>query len=499
MKKNLIKQIKTCNLNQKTAIPILIMILILGLALKSTLSPKPLQAQTRQCDHDHHATEPEKHHSEPDGHEHEGHDHAGHNHEQHDNNSHNPAAELHPKEHHDHDDSPECDQHNHDHETKADADHSDSESSCDLGHNHSACETHTEIIHMSPAEMKQFGIVVEKAVPGHIKLHTKARGQVLLNRDRMAQIVPRLSGTVKEIRSTLGDSVTQGEIMAIIESQELADAKTDYLNAVKHLELARTTFQREQKLRRKKINSEQEYLNARKDLAAAEISHTSSEQKLIFFGLSPAELKQLPSEPVTWLSRFIVRSPFSGDVIKKDVLLGQVLSGTTPIFTVADLTTVWVDLNLYSADANRVHRGNRVIISPPIPGEPTIATISYISPLVNPQTRTTKARVILDNPDGKLRPGSFITAEIITGEREAGIVVDKSILQDVAGRKCVFVQDDHGFESRPVVLGAANSDQVEIRNGIHPGELIVTQNSFRLKAALETGVGSGCSSSGHAH
>ncbi len=467
-------QIKTIRFNPKTAFLLVILLLILGLGLNSAFIPNQLWAQPQQCNHDHHDAKHESHSAE---HESE-----------------------HETEHDDHDHEHESE---HQHDPRTEASHSDEQ--CDLEHDHTSDETPAadacsgEAIHMSPAEMKQFGIVVEKAAAGHLEIKTRARGEVRLNRDLMAQIVPKVSGTVKEIYCTLGDSVQEGEIMAIIESQELADAKTDYLSALKHLELARTIFKREQKLRSRKINSEQEYLSAKKDLAEAEITLSSNRQRLIFLGLSPADLKQLSSEPMTTLTRLVVRSPFSGDVINKNIVLGEALDGTTPIFTVADLDSVWIDLDLYLDDAGKVKPGDRVTI--PIPGaeESIDAVIAYVAPLLDPQTRTTKARMIVDNHNRNLRPGSFITAEITTGKVEASIVVEENIVQDVDGHKCVFIQDEHGFESRPVTLGASAGNRVEITSGIHPGELIVTRNSFRLKAALETGVGSGCSSPGHVH
>jgi len=459
-------QIKTIDFNPKTAFLMVILLLLLGLGLNSAFIPNQLWAQPSQCNHDHHDA----------------------------NN------ENHPAEHKEHESRHELE---HEHAPLIDASHANDQ--CDLENNHAPGKTAAaagcsgEAIHMSPAEMKQFGIVVEKAAAGHLDITTRARGEVRLNRDRMAQIVPKASGTVKEIYCTLGDSVQEGEIMAIIESQQLADAKTGYLSALKHLELAQTIFKREQKLRSRKINSEQEYLSAKKDLAEAEITLSSNRQRLIFLGLSPTDLKQLSSEPMTMLTRLVVRSPFSGDIINKNIVLGEVLDGTTPIFTVADLNSVWIDLDLYLDDAGKINQGDRVTIPIPAMEESITAVIAYVAPLLDPQTRTTKARIIIDNHNRNLRPGSFITAEITTGKVEAGIVVEENIIQDVAGHKCVFVQDEHGFESRPVTLGANAGNRVEITSGIHPGELIVTRNSFRLKAALETGVGSGCSSPGHVH
>lgn len=354
-------------------------------------------------------------------------------------------------------------------------------------------------IEMSADEIRRFGIVVEKVTGHQLKTLTSARGEITLNRDRMAHIVPRASGIVQEIRSSLGDFVEKGEVMAILESRELADAKTAYLTATKHLNLAKSVFQREEKLWRRKVSSEEDYLTAERDYAETTITLQSCEQRLSILGLNEEDLKKLPSEPATELTRFAVRSPFSGRVIKKNIILGEVISDALEIFVVADLKTVWIDLDIYLRDADKIRKGQKVTITVASQTQPLESVIDYVAPLVDEKTRTTLARIVLNNDNETLRPGSFVTAEIVTNKIEAGVVVAKDVLQSVGGRTCVFIQDDHGFEPRPVTLGRTNEKEVEIIAGLDPGEMIVAKNGFRLKAALETGVGSGCNSPGHAH
>ncbi|MCD6535087.1 MAG: efflux RND transporter periplasmic adaptor subunit [Deltaproteobacteria bacterium] len=406
---------------------------------------------------------------------------------------------------HNHDDHQDCNLHDQHSEEKHD-DHSN----CNHGHDHASPDPGLlaasipescpdSVVSMLAAEMKRFGIVVEKATTNNLEVSVKVRGEITLNSDRTAHIVPRVSGIVLKVYRTLGDFVEKGGVMAIIESRELADAKTDYLSVIKHLELAEIVFKREKKLRRKKVSSEQDHLAAKQAFAETEITLKNCEQRLKILGFNKTELKKLSSEPATELSRFAVRSPFTGHIIKKDIALGEVITDTKEIFVVADLTTVWVDLDLYRKDADSVKKGQKVFITLPSQRRPLAAVIDYVAPLVDESTRTTMARVIINNEDEVLRPGTFITAEIVTKEIAAGVVVDRDILQEVGGQTCVFVQDEHGFEPRPVRLGETNARKVEIIAGLSPGELVVVKNGFRLKAALETGVGSGCGTPGHIH
>lgn len=446
-----------------------------------------------------------------------------HDHHDHSNCSHGTAPETRQKEFQPDEKPHQPAKDNHDHSNHQDCDHPDHQSHPDKEHHeekhddHSNCNhDHTShnpgisdphasescadsVVHMSAKEIERFGIVVEKATTNNLKVSVKARGKINLNQDRIAHIVPRVSGIVLKIYRSLGDFVEKGGVMAIIESRELADAKTDYLSAIKHRELANSVFQREKKLRRKKVSSEQDYLAAKQAFAETKITLQSCEQRLKILGFNSTALKQLPTKPVTELTRFAVRSPFTGRIIKKEIALGEMITDAKEIFVVADLTTVWIDLDLYRRDANIVKKGQKVIIKLAPQKQPLEAVIDYVAPLVDEKTRTTMARVIVNNEDEELRPGTFVTAEIVTGKVKAGVVVARDILQEVGGKTCVFVQDEHGFEPRPVSLGRTNTGRVEIIAGLHPGEMVVTKNSFRLKAALETGVGSGCGTPGHVH
>ena len=508
-----------------------------GVAPKTDKEQSPVESH--QHDKDHQPEEVRDHVEEShENHEHQDNDHEASDHQEklkqddhsdcghdHSNNNQDQGRLSHPTKSENHSESAEEADNNNDHKN---CDHSanddqikleqdklnqgkvnqDDHSDCNhdhSSHNHApsnpqAAESCSEsTVEMSTEEIKRFGIVVEKVKRNRLEVLAKARGEISLNRDRMAHIVPRVSGIVQEVRSTLGDFVEKGEIMAILESRELADAKTEYLTATKHLKLAKSVFKREEKLWRKKVSSEQDYLTAERDYAETRITLQSCEQRLRILGFSEAGLKKLSSEPIAELTRFAVRSPFSGRVIKKNIVLGEIISDAVEIFVVADLKTVWVDLDLFRNDADNIRKGQKVMITVSSQTQPIVAVIDYVAPLVDEKTRTTLARIVLDNQNEELRPGSFITAEIVTKKIRSGVVVARDILQNVGGQTCVFIQDDHGFEPRPVTLGRTNEKEVVITSGLHPGEMVVAKNGFRLKAALETGVGSGCSSPGHAH
>ncbi len=203
---------------------------------------------------------------------------------------------------------------------------------------------------------------------------------------------------------------------------------------------------------------------------------------------------RITNEKLAW---YPIRAPFDGTIIQKNITLGKVVKDDADVFVVADLDTVWVDLQVHQKDAGLIRKGQKVIISAKSSVPETKGVIDYVDPVIDEKTRTALARIVLDNTSRQLRPGTFITANVLVQKRNAELMVAKSSLQDVDDKTCVFIQNEQGFEARPVIVGWSNDECVEIVSGLRPGEKIVTKNSFRLKAELEKTAGGG--HAGHAH
>ncbi len=344
-----------------------------------------------------------------------------------------------------------------------------------------------EAVRLAPAELKEFGIELATAAPGSLAQYVDLPGEIVLNADRLAHVVPRVSGIVRAVSRNVGDPVKTGEVMAVLESRDLADAKAGYLAAVEREKLALAGFEREERLWQKKVTSEQEFLDARQALAEARIARTSAEQQLHALGFSDVYLKELPGHPDATYTRFEIRAPFAGTIIEKHLTLGENVNADSEIFSIADLSSVWVDINVYQKDLARIRKGQGVMIETGH-GIPTVSgKIAWVSPLVGEETRTVKARVMLPNPDGDLRPGLFVTARVAVGSTAAGIVIPKSALQTFEDRSVVFVRTEKGFEPRPVDIGRQNATDVEILSGLRSGQTYVSKGAFTLKAQLSKG------------
>ncbi|MHC1744264.1 MAG: efflux RND transporter periplasmic adaptor subunit [Syntrophobacteraceae bacterium] len=373
-------------------------------------------------------------------------------------------------------------------------DHVDEEGEDHSGHEHGLAEESHEdeqIVRLSDAEMKQYGIEIGIAGEGSLESAMSLPGEVALDADRVTHIVPRIPGVVREVRKRLGDTVKQGEIMAVIESRELADSKAEYLAGLERVSLAQAKFSREERLWKKKISSEQEYLDAKQALAEVRIALRTSEQKLHALGFSNQYVKQLPSHPEHSLTRFEIIAPFDSTVIEKHISLGEMLKDDSEAFVVADLSTVWVNLNVYQKDLGKIRSGQDVIINFGAEadqcGSACEGKIAFIEPIVKGETRTALARVIAPNPDRSLRPGMFVTAKVITDDARAAIVVPAPALQKVGEQTVVFVKTSEGFEPRPVKVGRSTEEGVEIVSGLKAGERYARKGTLTLKAQVSKG------------
>lgn len=184
------------------------------------------------------------------------------------------------------------------------------------------------------------------------------------------------------------------------------------------------------------------------------------------------------------LRSYEIRSEVSGTVIQKDITLGEFVKNEDTIYTIADLATVWVDMVVFREDFRKLKVGQTIDIHPGAGVESIRNTVAYISPFGTEGTQSMLARCVVPNPNGDLRPGLFVTAEISTGEADAPVAVKLSAIQTLKEKTVVFVEEGDAFEAREVELGSRDGKHVEVLSGLLPGEKYVSDNSFILKAEI---------------
>lgn len=199
-------------------------------------------------------------------------------------------------------------------------------------------------------------------------------------------------------------------------------------------------------------------------------------------------------ESTETLRPFELKAPFDGVIVAYDVTQGQTVEAGLPLFTVADLSTVWADLQVYQRNIAEIHRGQKARIEGGHLESGYTGDIAYVAPTVDEHTRTGLARIVVDNTNGRWKPGQFIKGIISTDEQKAALLVPRSAVLKIGDEAIVFVQDEDGFEPRPVELGSSDAESWEVISGLKPGETIVVENPISVKAEMGKG-----SFGGHNH
>jgi cobalt-zinc-cadmium efflux system membrane fusion protein len=184
------------------------------------------------------------------------------------------------------------------------------------------------------------------------------------------------------------------------------------------------------------------------------------------------------------LTTYDARSPIAGTVVEKNVSLGEFVGDQSKMFVVANLANVWVDLSVYRQDFGHIRPGLPVKIDVGGGQAAAQSTIAYVSPLGAPDTQTMLARAVVDNPNGTLRPGLFVTGEVVLDPIDIPLAVEVQSIQTIDGRSVIFVREGDRFEARPIETGRRDKDYAEVLSGLKAGEKYAARNSFVVKAEL---------------
>ena len=340
------------------------------------------------------------------------------------------------------------------------------------------------VLVLNEQQIQAAGIQLATAQPRQISTLLSLPGEVRFDEDRTSHIVPRAAGVVESVKVNLGQKVKQGELLAVIASQQISDQRSELAASQRRVELARTTFQRERQLWQDKISAEQDYLLARQALQEAEIALNNARQKMNALSGSAV---------LAGGNRYELRAPFAGVVVEKHLGVGEVVSETSAAFTLSDLSQVWVTFGVFPKDLNKVQVGRPVKVSSAEMGTEVMGTVAYVGNLLGEQTRTATVRVSVANPDDSWRPGLFVAVQVATDSYPAAVTVPVDAIQTVEDKPSLFVRTAEGFVTRHVELGVSENGFVEVRQGLEAGAEVATVGSFVLKSEL------GKASAEHAH
>jgi len=345
-------------------------------------------------------------------------------------------------------------------------------------------------VKLTPEGLKAGGIEVQKVAASLPSGLISATATLELNGDRIARVNPRAAGRAVSVSASLGDRVTHGQVLAEIDSVDMDQAWTDYLKAKGRLELADRSVKREETLFQKKVSPEKDVLRARQDFREAEADLRLAKDRFRLLGVEvpPEETGAKDKEPQRPL--IPVCSPLSGIIIEKTVARGEMVGPEKTLFTVADLSSLWLMVDIYEQNLGSVRVGMQVRLAvSAYPEKEFKGRISYLSDIMDEKTRTVKARVTIDNRGGSLKPGMFATASI-DAVKNAGVekviaLPEEAVFLD-GSERFVFVQEGEGkFVARRVSIGPVSGRKVEIKEGLKVGEVVVVKGVFTLKSELK--------------
>lgn len=334
-------------------------------------------------------------------------------------------------------------------------------------------------------------------------------GKIAINDDTTTPVFSPYSGRVTRILAKAGDHLAKGDPMLAIEASEFVQAQNDLVAALATLTTARaqltlseTAEKRQHDLYEARGGALKDWQQAQLDLAnarggyrTAEIAAAAVRNRLRILGKSERDIAALEAAPDGRIMGLetIMPAPIAGVVTQRQVGVGQYINsaatgGQTPIFAIGDLSTVWMVANVREADAARVRIGNPVEVRVlAYPGRVFSATITFVAPSIDPNTRRLTVRAEVRNADGALKPEMFGSFRIVSGdERAAPAVPEEAVIYEADTARVWVAHPDRSIELRQIRTGRGNDGLVEVLSGLAAGETVVTRGALFIDRAVKS-------------
>ena len=357
------------------------------------------------------------------------------------------------------------------------------------------CQTNTvKVQFRSPDIARAAGLEYSRVESRDVTQTILCNAEITYDGNRHAHLASRAAGVIHSVNKDLGQAVTTGDILAIVDSADLGSAKAEYLQSLASLGLWERNYAREKRLLESKVATERDILEADTRLAESRIALSKASQRLRNLGLTDAQLEDVSKKQDT-SSLLPLLAPFSGVVVERSAVAGEVVDTQRSLLSIADIFKMWAMLDIYGSDVQKIRIGQSVVFAAEgLADEQRGGHVTWISSHVDRRTRTLKVRAEISNQDGLLRSGMFGKAIIAVRKNEAALVVPKDAVQWEGCCNVVFVKlSETSFEPRKVKLGYETDRFFVVEQGVNKGETIVTTGSFLLKTEILKGsIGAGC-------
>ena len=330
---------------------------------------------------------------------------------------------------------------------------------------------------LTSEEAERAGIKVEAMKAQALGETVVVTATIFPDQDRLVRVSPRIDGRILSAPAKLGDKVRAGQILATLDSVEVGETHAAWTQAQAELRIAEADFKRAESLNAEEIIPRKDFLRAQADRDKAVAALRAASDRLRLLGGAPGAAGNS-------VSGFAVTAPFAGTVIEKKVTLGELATPSEPMFTVADLSRVWIQAALPEAALSKVRVGASAKVTvPAYPGETFTGKVGHIGAMLDKDTRTVAARIEVPNADGRLKPEMFATATIeAVGEKREAIALPDAAIVLLEGKPTIFVFEQGAYEAREVEPGERIAGRTVLKSGVKPGDQVVTEGAYALKA-----------------
>jgi cobalt-zinc-cadmium efflux system membrane fusion protein len=313
-------------------------------------------------------------------------------------------------------------------------------------------------------------------------------GTAQFNADVSTQVIPPISGPVMRILTDVGAEVHRGQALALVSSPDFATTIADFRKAqAAYVQTKRVADQDEQLWKNDAI-AKRDLEQAQTDAAAAAADRDAALQQLRALGVDEASIAALRDGKDVPQLEGAIRAPIDGTVVERLINPGQLLqAGSTPAFTVANLSTMWVQANVFETDLASVQIGDRAEVTTAASPNPFVGKVTYIAALVDPATKATSVRVLVPNPRRLLKKDMYVQVEIHGSRERKGLLIPvTSVLRDDDNLPFVYVQTGTGtstFGRRQITIGSRVGDRYEVTAGLAAGDRIISEGALFVQFA----------------
>ena len=312
-------------------------------------------------------------------------------------------------------------------------------------------------------------------------------GKILANENRVAHLNSRVPGRIVAVYADLGDRVKAGDRLLLLDSPDLGMAQVEYRKAKTRLSVADQAVKRARSLLEGGVVGTGEYQRREGEFQAVLAEVQAAEERLHLLGMGEKDIQQLGSTalPHAKAAQVPLRAPFQGEILERNVTVGEVVDPTKTLLTVADLSTVWVRADFPEQQVAQLKVGLPIEIRiGAYPNETFTGRVSYLASTVDPATRTVRVKADVPNPDAKLRPEMFADVTVLLDQRPV-LAVPLAAVQQAGTKTIVFVtKGERRFEPREVTVGQPQEGYAPVLSGLHESEQVVTEGSYLLKSEL---------------